>query len=146
MRYLLSSLGGRDTTVATQERPHKAAALFPPPLPSFIRSTNKFRSVPKEYQSASPEEKEAFHEKGLRRLNEDKVVMPSGRVLQSKVGTRNGVRGKRQGTRDFFFLCSMLNPPGQLMFLRRKRCRTRATRRRRGGSTRSRRRLEEVAG
>ncbi|CAM9482761.1 unnamed protein product [Ectocarpus fasciculatus] len=37
-----------------------------------------------EYRSASPEGQEAFHERGLRRLSEDNVVMPGGRVLSSE--------------------------------------------------------------
>lgn len=41
-----------------------------------------------EYRAASPEEKEGFHGRGLRRIDEDNVSMPSGRVLQDsdKVG------------------------------------------------------------
>ncbi|CAM9226026.1 unnamed protein product [Ectocarpus sp. 4 AP-2014] len=37
-----------------------------------------------EYRSVSPEGQEAFHERGLRRLSEDNVVMPGGRVLSSE--------------------------------------------------------------
>lgn len=35
-----------------------------------------------EYQSSAPHEKEAFHESGLRRLSDEEVSMPSGRILQ----------------------------------------------------------------
>lgn len=34
-----------------------------------------------EYLSGTDEQKEAFHTQGLRRLNEDVVLMPSGRRL-----------------------------------------------------------------
>ncbi|CAM9859463.1 unnamed protein product, partial [Hapterophycus canaliculatus] len=36
-----------------------------------------------EYRSAPPHQKEALHGEGLRRLNEDTVVMPGGRVLEA---------------------------------------------------------------
>ena len=39
-------------------------------------------SVSQEYRAASLEEKEGFHGRGLRRIDENSVVMPSGRVLQ----------------------------------------------------------------
>lgn len=39
-------------------------------------------SVSQEYRAASLEEKEGFHGRGLRRIDENNVVMPSGRVLQ----------------------------------------------------------------
>lgn len=45
--------------------------------------------VVQEYLLASPHEQETFHNKGLRRLNSEEVVMPSGRVL----ATTNTVRG-----------------------------------------------------
>lgn len=36
-----------------------------------------------EYLSASPLIEEEFYERGVRRLNSDEVLMPSGRVLQA---------------------------------------------------------------
>lgn len=36
-----------------------------------------------EYMSASPLQEEEFHERGVRRLNGDEVLMPSGRILQA---------------------------------------------------------------
>lgn len=42
-----------------------------------------------EYLIAGPEDKEAFHSKGIRRLTEDNVLMPSGRVLASSSKVTN---------------------------------------------------------
>ena len=34
-----------------------------------------------EYLVAGPEDKEVFHDQGIRRLNNEQVAMPSGRIL-----------------------------------------------------------------
>lgn len=36
-----------------------------------------------EYMSASPLQEEEFHERGVRRLDGDEVLMSSGRILQA---------------------------------------------------------------
>ncbi|CAN0470461.1 unnamed protein product, partial [Ectocarpus sp. 8 AP-2014] len=51
--------------------------------PDIDAKDNDIRLL-QEYRSASPEGQEAFHERGLRRLSEDNVVMPGGRVLSSE--------------------------------------------------------------
>lgn len=64
----------------TAQRLSLPRLLFPP---SASRLSNpRHRPFPKAYRSASPQEKEAFHETGLRRLSNEKVAMPSGRVLE----------------------------------------------------------------
>lgn len=61
----------------------------PPEIPSLLLLDT---STPKEYRSASPERKEQFHNRGLRRLNEDEVMMPGGRVLQDSEKVRISIR------------------------------------------------------